>query len=384
MKDKKLYLFVTAIGVIFALYVIFITITNNIESFGYTFNPETQEIQDNNGDINNAALNTNAIGQKMINATQNSVVVSPYLLGNVTASFMYGANEDGKKQAMDIIGLEESEARGDLFALNKELNNGYNENTKDVSAIAIHSLKEPDDSYLENFKYLNTYLTSLDFDDFYNVKTQINSYSNEETQSKIPTLVENVYPGSDFIMSSGINFESTYAEYFNITSTQSGSFNGNEKEMISAIATVSLYEDENALYYSIALSEGYIYEVFMPKEVESPLAMSLMNEYKAKAQKENVNLTMPNIDMSTYSYLKDNYKELGFTLAFEDGEVLSNMSSSIEVTLDEITQYVNVKIDSKENQTELIANKAITVDKPYYFSITNSQNSARIIMGKNN
>lgn len=341
------------------------------------YTPAVEALDTQKADIKDSVLNTNALGQKLVNATgEESFVISPSLIANSLGVYALGAQEEGHDEVVGILGIEEN-IKENLAALNASMDEILGQDSKTVKALIVDKSVKPTDEFLEVVKYSGTYFASYDFKDFAEVKRQVNEYANKQTVGKISSLVKEIYPNTQFMFVSGIDFNAKFENVFDGAKV-------NEGKLSATKAKVYYYKDNNGTYVRMPLDNCMSYEVLMPESM-GDLSLAEMNEYRNKAKLTVVGLTMPDTKIDSYADLNDALMSLEVKAPFENKKLIKPLTTSAQLVLDGVEQNVSISIET-QGQNAGISESAtanVNINKPYFYAVTDTNNNnSRVILGK--
>lgn len=343
-----------------------------------------------------------------------NLMVSPYSVSSALSMLYNGAAGDTQQAMADTLELQGM----DLQAVNQanqalaaELENA---DPAVQLAIANSLWARQGVPFFPEFlnqvqEFYGAEITNLDFSDPAAVDT-INGWVSEQTQGKIPDIVDSIDPDQAMFLINAIYFKGNWTIEFDPSATQeqpfylpdgstkphplmgrSGNFNYLETEQFQAVNLP--YGNERLSMY-----------VFLPKDgaADSDLAAfaeTLTAEnwetWMAQFSQQPGNIRLPRFKVEYDVTLNDALQALGMTPAFNAGQAdFSNLSSE-PTAIDRVRHKTFIEVN--EEGTEAAAVTAITirttsvqiepepfqmtVDRPFFYAIRDNQTGTVLFMG---
>ncbi|KUK76793.1 MAG: Proteinase inhibitor I4 serpin [candidate division WS6 bacterium 34_10] len=251
--------------------------------------------------------------------------------------------------------------------------------------------------------------TSLDFNDSSSVDT-INSWVKDNTDGKIDKILEEIDPLEIMYLINAIYFNADWTEQFNEDHTQEKDFTLIDGSIIQtdlmSMDSDFLYQ-ENDDFQAVELPYGengrYVMRVYLPNEgkeidefVSSDMTREKLNKWKEGFSLMEGYLELPKFKIEYSSSLEDVLKNLGIRKAFDSGS--ANFKGIIDQNAYISKVFHKTYIDVGEKGTEAAAVTMIgmslmsmpteqketfkmIVDRPFFFTIDDTQNDEILFMG---
>ncbi len=251
--------------------------------------------------------------------------------------------------------------------------------------------------------------TSLDFNDSSSVDT-INSWVKDNTDGKIDKILEEIDPLEIMYLINAIYFNADWTEQFNEDHTQEKDFTLIDGSIIQtdlmSMDSDFLYQ-ENDDFQAVELPYGengrYVMRVYLPNEgkeidefVSSDMTREKLNKWKEGFSLMEGYLELPKFKIEYSSSLEDVLKNLGIRKAFDSGS--ANFKGIIDQNAYISKVFHKTYIDVSEKGTEAAAVTMIgmslmsmpteqketfkmIVDRPFFFTIDDTQNDEILFMG---
>lgn len=335
------------------------------------------------GNVEQTAQNYNALGFRLISRSEN-MCVSPNMIASNLGFYYEGAVDEGREEAATMLGSDENVKENHAALLNalqkgaRPTYDGY------FSGLFMDKNTKPKETFVNSAPFYKAYFETSDFYDFAGTRDKINAAANELSGGKITRAVNEVYPKSSMIFVSALSVKEEFSDDVGQVTEETKEVNGQRVAYYNIEkARVSLYEDDNALFVSIPLKNGYDYEVIMSQNDINALTLADIKSYRDRATESVVAIALPKPKEEQYHELKDTLKNAGFSAAFDKTTIIMNLTDSVKVKVDKIDHSVNFELMAgQEGSVNGSVAKSVNIDKPYYFMLSHRETGCKTIMGK--
>lgn len=335
------------------------------------------------GNVEQTVQNYNALGFRLISRSEN-MCVSPNMIASNLGFYFEGAVDEGREEAAAMLGSNENVKENHaalLKALQKVERPTY---YGCFSGLFMDKSTKPKEDFLNAAPFYKAYFETSDFYDFAGTRDKINAAANELSGGKITRAVHEVYPKSSMVFASALSVKEEFSDDIGQVTEEARDVNGQRVAYYNIEkARVSLYEDDNALFVSIPLKNGYDYEVITSKNDINALTLADIKGYRDRAAETIVSVSLPKPQEEQYHELKEPLKNAGFSAAFDKTTIIMNLTDSVKVKVDKIDHSASLELLPGEggNVSGSVA-KTVNIDKPYYFMLSHRETGCKTIMGK--
>ena len=364
---------------------------------------ETQ-LRDAANDFSFALLGT-------INATQanSNVFISP-----LSASFALGMTMNGAANTTF------SEMRTALQLRNmsqEEINGGYKSLLELLVALdpAVQLRLANSIWYRNSFPFKQTFFDStakyffanvqaLNFNDRAGSLSTINSWANIATNSRIPTVLDDIDDSAVMFLINAIYFKGSWRDRFDASETATSTFvtaSGASQPARLMHRTGDISYAETAAYQAADLSYGnsaFSMMVVLPKAgndvnaVAKSFNTAAFQTLSSTMGHSTVNFSMPKIKLSYERQLKGDLNTLGMRVPFTDSADFSKMTpQAVSISFVKQNSFVDINEEGTEaaavttvgvHTTAAPVTIAMRVDRPYLFIIRERLSGTILFMGK--
>ncbi|MGV3538206.1 MAG: serpin family protein [Rufibacter sp.] len=256
-----------------------------------------------------------------------------------------------------------------------------------------------------NQTYFNATLKSLDFSSP-NAKTEINNWVKDNTQGKIPSIVESVTQDHLLFLVNAIYFKGTWTYQFKKELTQSRPFQLQDGSSISHPSMTLtkgkylLYQDNTKILVDLPYgNKQYSMTLLMPQEPQTVASLATeltpanMAAWLEQADSTSLELHLPKfkLALSYDNVLIQTLKNLGMGEAFTGNANFSGMVQGGQVAISQVNH--KTFLDVNEEGTEAAAATsvgvvvtslpaAISFNRPFIFMIREKSSNAILFIGK--
>ncbi|TAL70851.1 MAG: serpin family protein [Bacteroidetes bacterium] len=254
--------------------------------------------------------------------------------------------------------------------------------------------------------YFNAQVTGLNFDDPAS-KDIINNWVNTNTKGKIKEIIDNINPLSMMFLINAIYFKGNWSNKFDTNKTKDNKFyliDGSSKDcrMMNQKAYLPYFSNEE--FQAVDLQYGnknYSMTIFLPKSDKNindfinELTDDNYTEWLTRFTSDSVTISMPKYKIEYELKLNDALKNLGMSIAFEDGKADFTGMSELGrlLIISEVKHKTFIKVDEEGTEaaavtsvemgpTSLPGDIIIRIDRPFVFVIREKNSGSIVFIGK--
>lgn len=255
-------------------------------------------------------------------------------------------------------------------------------------------------------KYYQVKITNLDFNNPNSVNI-INDWVSQNTNSKIPTIIDSIEPSAVLFLINAIYFKGNWQKEFSKSDTKEQPFtllNGTRKQhpLMSQKSKYSYYENNEFQAISLPYGSGRLsMYVFLPKtnvklaDFYNKLTAENWQQWMKQFSLKDGEIILPKFKLEYNLTLNEALKALGMEVAFQDRANFSNMTSQ-EVQIDEVKHKTFVEVNEEGTEAAAVTSIGIRVasapmreeppfkmlvDRPFFCAIRDNQTGTILFMG---
>lgn len=255
-----------------------------------------------------------------------------------------------------------------------------------------------------NEEFYNAKVANMDFGDPQTLKT-INNWVSDNTNGKIPTILNNIDPKAVLFAINALYFNSDWKYRFDPDKTTKRTFHGDDGQsksvdMMSMEQNLSYYLNDT--FSSVVLpykNDKYTMTLLLPHEdktmsdVINMMDSDRWSQWQANFTSGNLTVTLPKFTFAYQKKLNDILKDLGLGIAFNpdlaDFSNLSDLQTYISLVLQKT--YIDVNEKGTEAAAATVVGMGLTsigpgssliFDRPFLFAITEKETGSICFMGK--
>lgn len=255
-------------------------------------------------------------------------------------------------------------------------------------------------------KYYQAKITNLDFNNPNSVNI-INDWVSQNTNSKIPTIIDSIEPSAVLFLINAIYFKGNWQKEFSKSDTKEQPFtllNGTRKQhpLMSQKGKYSYYENNEFQAISLPYGSGRLsMYVFLPKtnvklaDFYNKLTAENWQQWMKQFSLKDGEIVLPKFKLEYNLTLNEALKALGMEVAFQDRANFSNMTSQ-EVQIDEVKHKTFVEVNEEGTEAAAVTSIGIRVasapireeppfkmlvDRPFFCAIRDNQTGTILFMG---
>ena len=264
------------------------------------------------------------------------------------------------------------------------------------------------DGFLKTNKtYFHADIEGLDFSGL-GAKDRINSWVDNKTNSKIPTIIDQIPDDAVMYLINAIYFKGQWEHPFEKSSTQQGDFkrtNGTAVQVDFMSADRHYEVSEGDIYDAVLMpyTEGKFDMIAVkPKEgvhvstlLQTLNASNALNDLWTQFNSRKTKLYFPKFKMTYEAGLNETLKALGMKTAFSDAADFSGINGSGQLKIDEVKHKAFVEVDEEGTEAAAATSIGISVtsvvqpyilrfDEPFLFFIREASSGLILFAGQVN
>ncbi len=343
--------------------------------------------------------------------TPKNTFISPTSLAYALAMTYNGANGETQQamaQALQVQGMSMTAVNEAFSALMQSTQQADPDVTLTIANAlwAREGVSFAPDFLQRNEQYYQAEVDELDFADPGAVAT-INRWVDEQTQGKIPAIVDELKPETIMVLINAIYFKGAWTEPFDEDQTTDQPFtllDGSTKQvpMMTQFDSYRYYEGEDMQAVSLPYGEERLSMTILLPSQDSSL-QSLVRQLDAPTWRQwlgemspqDGQVSIPRFKMEDDHALEDVLTDMGMGLAFDcDHADFSQMYAKPGVCITSVRQKTFVEVNEEGTEaaaatsvemglTSAMPNQPFTmvVDRPFFFAIHDDQTDAVLFMG---
>ncbi|MGB1206604.1 MAG: serpin family protein [Chitinophagales bacterium] len=263
------------------------------------------------------------------------------------------------------------------------------------------------DTFLDNCsEYYSSETNALNFHEPTS-KDIINAWVNDNTNGKIPTILDSISPDEVMFLINAIYFKGDWKYTFDEENTTLSTFYGEDgttSQYERMMMETSLPYFQNDLFQAVDLAYGeedmYSMSVFLPKDNVS--VHDIVNALDGDAwaawtdgfSMNEVTFMMPKFKLEYEKTLNQTLTDLGMGIAFTGGADFSNIADA-NLYITKVKHKTFIEIDELGTEAAAVTSigigitsvnpntpPTVNLNKPYFFVIREKQSNAILFMGK--
>ncbi|PSB14340.1 proteinase inhibitor I4 serpin [filamentous cyanobacterium CCP1] len=317
-----------------------------------------------------------------------------------------GTTQQAMAEALQLQGLSLAEVNQANAALYHSLENADQVTLSIANALWARDGFDFNADFLQrNQTFYQAEITALDFASPQAV-SQINEWVSQNTEGKIPTIVDQLSPDAVLYLMNAIYFKGNWTTPFDPDITTDRPFylpDGTEKRhpMMQQEGRLAYYETEQ--FQAVALPYGddrrLSMYIFLPQpdytleEFSESLTPENWDTWMAQFSMQTGTLQLPRFTFEYSTSLNDALSALGMSIAFSDQADFSNLSNE-PTAISEVLHKTFIEVNEEGTEAaaatsvEIITLSApvdppfqMTVDRPFFFAIRDNQTQTVLFLG---
>lgn len=342
-----------------------------------------------------------------------NIFISPYSVSVALAMTLNGAAADTEQEMADTLqlqGLSSETINGSFSQLQEALQTSDPKVTLSIanSLWANEGYTFKSDFLQRNENHFNAEVSILDFLDA-STLTTINQWVNDNTNSKIPTILDSIDRSAVLYLINAIYFKGTWQTEFKPENTRDGTFNladGSQKRvpmMFRSGGSYSHYQSDTVQAISLPYGDGqFSMYIFVPTNKSDlnafldTLTPENWENWMTEFSKREMDLRMPKFKVEYGAKeLKDVLTTLGMGVAFDSGRAdfsrmadLDDLGSNLYIDTVLHKTFVEVNEEGTEAAAATVVGIVKTslppqfnVDRPFFYAIRDNETGTVLFMG---
>jgi serpin B len=342
---------------------------------------------------------------KTIKENEN-ILISPFSLQVVLGMLANGADEEAYNEIVSTLGLK-NYSQTELNEYFQKMSEGIigEEDPKVELALANSMWIQNEYSINGNFKsgiqqWYEASINHVDFNDLGKVRTAIDQWAREATNSTIKELGLPINESTIMVLANAIYFSGKWASPFNEKNTSNGTFiceDGTTQTVpfMHGLKKKATYmETEDYQWVSLPFgNESFSMIFLLPKEGKDLADVLPGAEWKASddAWNPSVNMALPRFKLETVKQMKETLDAMGISKIFTQNS-LPGIAENLCVSFVQQNAYLEieesgVKASAVTSSGVLEMSPEITLvemnlNRPFAFAISENSSDAILFMGK--
>lgn len=342
-----------------------------------------------------------------------NIFISPYSVSVALAMTLNGADGDTEQAMVDTLQLQ-GLSSDTINATFSQMQETLQTSDPKVTLSIANSLWGNDDiTFDQNFlqrntQFFNAEISILDFLDP-STLTTINQWVNDNTNEKIPNILDSIDSNAVLYLINAIYFKGTWQTEFDPENTRDGAFhlsNGSQKQvpmMFRSGGSYSHYFSDSVQAISLPYGEGqYSMYIFVPTNNSDlngflgTLTPENWENWMTEFSERKMDLRMPKFKVEYGAIeLKDTLTTLGMGVAFDAGRAdfsrmadLDDLGSNLYIDTVLHKTFVEVNEEGTEAAAATVVGIVKTslppqfvVDRPFFYAIRDNATGTVLFMG---
>ncbi|MFB2876593.1 serpin family protein [Floridanema aerugineum] len=255
-------------------------------------------------------------------------------------------------------------------------------------------------------KYYQAKATNLDFNNPNSVKI-INDWVSQNTNSKIPTIIDSIDRSAVLFLINAIYFKGNWQKEFSKSATQEKPFtllNGTRKQhpLMSQRGEYRYYENPQFQAVNLPYGSGRLSMfVFLPKpnvkltDFNSNLTAENWQQWMKQFSSRDGEIVLPRFKLEYDITLNEALQALGMGVVFQNQANFSNMTPR-DVQIDEVKHKTFVEVNEEGTEAAAVTSVGVrttsipireeppfkmVVDRPFFCAIRDNQTGTILFMG---
>lgn len=388
---------------------------------------QPKEVKANGNNTSFIKQNPNNMSEKLVQAntnfgfklfsqifakeSQKNIFVSPASVAialQMTYNGAAGSTQQAMAQALQLQGMSLAEINQSQLALTQSLTKIDPKVQLDIAnSLWLREGFPFKPEFLQTTeKYYQAKITNLDFNNPNSVNT-INDWVNQNTNSKIPQIIDEIDRSAVLFLINAIYFKGNWQKEFAKSATQEQPFtllNGTRKQhpLMSQRGKYQYYENTDFQAISLPYGSGRLsMYVFLPKQnvkladFYSKLTAENWQQWMKQFASRQGEIVLPRFKLEYDLTLNQALEALGMGVAFQRQANFSNMTTK-EVLIDEVKHKTFVEVNEEGTEAAAVTSVGIratsapireeppfkmVVDRPFFCAIRDNQTGTILFMG---
>jgi serine protease inhibitor len=352
---------------------------------------------------------------KTLASNGSNVFVSPLSVSQALGMTYNGATGNTATEMASVLGFG-GMTSGDINQTSTKLRQALLGADKTVSFSIANSIWYRNDFSINadfvttNKTYYDAEVKGLDFSKAEASKNAINSWVNDQTRGKIPTIVDQITPDHVMFLINAVYFKGTWKFNFKKSDTATMPFynNGTEEvdvQMMTQECDLGYYADHKVAAVEMPYGNEHFSMIVILPQNDNTLASSvglLTSAYwqtiVSGMQTSGIKLYMPKFKNECDLELNEPLIDLGMPLAFSDMAEFPNMGTPSNLCIGKVKHKTFVEISEEGTEAAAVTSVEMTftsigptptptylpfkVDKPFVYAIKEKDTGAIVFIGQ--
>lgn len=338
-----------------------------------------------------------------------NVFISPTSISMALSMAYNGANSTTKQEMQQVLAVSKLSSdtvnSGNLALLQDLTNPDPNVTLSIANSIWLNQGHDIHNDFLNTIRdNYNASAKTLDFRGS-DAVDQINSWVNDKTKGKIPTILDKTDPNGIMYLINAVYFKGSWHNSFDTSSTEEKTFtlaDGTTKQhpLMLQDGTYQYFERDGvqAIQLPYGKAKRLTMDVYLPEDMKKFTKEISYNKLSALSQnfaEKEGTILLPKLRLDYAESLNDALKQLGMNTAFEDSADFSAMSNNAKIS--EVLHKTFIDINEEGTDAAAVTSVGMTtttsidetpsdrfymeVNKPYVFTIRDTKTQEIIFIG---
>ncbi len=257
----------------------------------------------------------------------------------------------------------------------------------------------------QNQQYYEAEVTTLDFSDPNSLAT-INNWVAEQTENRIPTILDSINPMATLYLINAIYFNGNWAQEFDADATQDRTFYplaGEERLHPTMSQRGEYHYLETEEFQAISLPYGdnrLSMYVFLPTgdltEFYGQLTAENWTDWMSQFSSRDGSIQLPRFQAEYDVSLENLLADLGMAIAFDASQADFSALSNESMVVSEVKHKTFINVNEEGTEAAAVTSVSVratsvaigdppfnmTVDRPFFYAIHDNQTGTLLFMGQ--
>lgn len=396
--------------------VVFLLFVGCFEAVVDTLNPEKDEpidvLIDSSVPMANTKFGFNLFNTIWATEQNQNIFISPFSISVALAMTLNGASGETEEAMIDTLqlqGIDTNSINSSYAQLQQTLQTSDPKVTLTIanSLWGNQGIQFTPDFLQRNTQFFNAEISILDFLDPSSLTT-INQWVNDNTNSKIPKILDEIDSNAVLFLINAIYFKGAWQTEFDPAHTRDGTFhltNGNKKQvpMMFRSGRYSHYRADAFQAVNLPYGDGRIsMYIFLPTRNSNLNAfLETLNtenwkNWMSQFREQELSLRMPKFKLEYGTKeLNDALTALGMGIAFDQSRADFSRMVSLEdlganLYIDKVSHKTFIEVNEEGTEAAAVTVVGIvktslppefTADRPFFFAIRDNETGTVLFIG---